>query len=166
MSLFKASLVFLIVSLAAACGFQPLYGSATRNADVQEKLAQIYVEPIEGRTGQILRNELLDLANPGGIPKTPAYRLAVAIEVQSEGLAIQNNDTTTRYNLTLNSKFRLTDATGQSVIYSGSTQNIASYNVVQSEFANLAAANNAEKRAALVAAEQINQQISVFFAGR
>jgi LPS-assembly lipoprotein len=166
MSLFRVSLVFLIVSLATACGFQPLYGSATRNAGVQEKLAQIYVEPINGRTGQILRNELLDLANPGGIPKSPAYRLAIAISVQSEGLAIQSNDTTTRYNLTLNSKFRLTDATGKNIIYSGSTQNIASYNVVQSEFANLAAANNAEKRAALDAAEQINQQISVFFAGR
>ncbi|MCC3303984.1 LPS assembly lipoprotein LptE [Sneathiella sp. HT1-7] len=166
MSLFRVSLVFLIMSLAAACGFQPLYGSATRNAGVQEKLAQIYVEPIGGRTGQILRNELLDLANPGGIPRTPAYRLAVVIEVLSEGLAIQNDDTKTRYNLTLNSKFRLTDATGKEAIYSGSTQNIASYNVVQSEFANLAAANNAEKRAALVAAEQINQQLSVFFAGR
>lgn len=166
MSLFRVSLVLLMLSLVGACGFQPLYGSATRNAGVQEKLAQIYVEPINGRTGQILRNELLDLANPGGIPTTPAYRLAITIDVQSEGLAIQNDDTKTRYNLTLGSKFHLTDATGKEVIYSGSTQNIASYNVVQSEFANLAAANNAEKRAALVAAEQINQQLSVFFAGR
>jgi len=166
MSLFKVSLVILILSLGSACGFQPLYGSATRNAGVQEKLAEIYVEPIQGRTGQILRNKLLDLDNPRGIPKKPAYRLTISIEVQSDGLAIQNDDTKTRYNLTLNSKFRLTDAAGQKVLYSGSTQNIASYNVVQSEFANLAASNNAEKRAALVAAEQINQQLSVFFAGR
>ncbi|MCF8466323.1 MAG: hypothetical protein K9G33_02885 [Sneathiella sp.] len=155
-----------MLSLATACGFQPLYGKTTQSTDVREKLAQIYIEPIEGRTGQILRNELLDLANPGGIPDQPAYRLVISIEVQKVGLAIQQDATKTRYNLTLNSKFRLTDAAGQDVIYSGSTQNIASYNVVQSEFANLSAANNAEKRAALVAAEQINQQLSVFFSGR
>ena len=166
MSLFRASFVLLMLSLATACGFQPLYGKTTQNADVQEKLAQIYIEPIKGRTGQILRNELLDLANPGGIPDQPVYRLQISIEIQKVGLAIQQDATKTRYNLTLNSKFRLTDAAGQDVIYSGSTQNIASYNVVQSEFANLSAANNAEKRAAIVAAEQINQQLSVFFSGR
>ncbi len=166
MSLFRTSLVLLILSLLAACGFQPLYGSQTRSADVQEKLAQVYVEPIRGRTGQILRNELLDRANPRGIPATPAYRLKIQIEVLSEGLAIQNDDTKTRFNLTLNSKFSLTDVASRQVIYNGSTQNIASYNVVESEFANLSASNNAEKRAALVAAQQINQQLAVFFSGR
>ncbi|MZR29803.1 LPS assembly lipoprotein LptE [Sneathiella litorea] len=166
MSLFRVSLVILILGLVSACGFQPLYGSATQNADVQRKLAQVYIEPIYGQTGQILRNELLDRGNPLGLSATPAYRLTVTYSILSEGLAIQNDDTKTRFNLTLTSNFRLTDATGQEVIYSGSTQNIASYNVVQSEFANLSASKNAAKRAALVAAEQINRQISVFFAGR
>ena len=166
MSLFRTSIVILIVSLASACGFQPLYGSATRNADVQEKLAQMYIEPMPGRTGHILRNELLDFANPRGIPKEPTYRLKVTTVTRAEGLAIQSDDTKTRFNLTLTSKFSLVDIAAQEVLYTGSTQNIASYNVVQSEFANLSAAKNAEKRAALVAAKQINQQLSVYFSGR
>tara|TARA_R100000005_G_C5002397_1_gene210006 strand:+ start:6729 stop:7229 length:501 start_codon:yes stop_codon:yes gene_type:complete len=166
MSLFRVGLVFLTLSLLSACGFQPLYGSATRNANVQEKLALTYIEPIPGRTGQTLRNELLDLANPYGIPAKPSYRLMIRIEEMSEGLAIQSDDTTTRYNMRLNSHFDLVDLTTKQVIYSGSTQNLAAYNVVESEFANLSAGNNARRRAALVAAEQINQQLSVFFSGR
>ncbi|MEX1036296.1 MAG: LPS assembly lipoprotein LptE [Sneathiella sp.] len=166
MLLSRLSLVILILSLLSACGFQPLYGSAKRNADVQEKLAQVYVERMPGRTGQILRNELLDLANPRGIPRDPVYRLTITIATRAEGLAIQSDDTTTRFNLTLTSNFSLVEIAKKEVLYTGSTQNIASYNVVQSEFANLSAAKNAEKRAALVAAEQINQQLSVYFSGR
>lgn len=166
MSLFKVSLAVMFLSLLSACGFQPLYGSATRNADVQEKLALTYIEPIPGRTGQTIRNELLDMANPYGIPAKPAYRLTIRIEEQAEGLAIQSDDTTTRFNMRLNSRFDLVDIASKQIVYSGSTQNLAAYNVVESEFANLSAGNNARRRAALVAAEQINQQLSVFFSGR
>lgn len=166
MSLFRASLVVLLFAALGACGFQPLYGSNTQNAAVQEKLGQIYIPPIQGRTGQYIRNELLDSTTPDGIPAKPAYILTITLSQSRAGLAIQSDDTTTRYNLTLNTSFRLTDATGKKTVYSGSTQTIAAYNVVASEFANLAAENNAKKRAALVAAEQIHQQLSVYFAGR
>jgi len=166
MSLFKVSLVVLVLTVLGACGFQPLYGSKTQNAAVQEKLGQIYIVPIKGRAGQYLRNELLDLTTPAGIPASPVYKLVISLSQSQAGLAIQSDDTKTRYNLTLNTQFSLTSEVGKQVIYSGSTQTIAAYNVVASEFATLAAANNARKRAALVAAEQIHQQLSVYFAGR
>ncbi|USG61429.1 LPS assembly lipoprotein LptE [Sneathiella marina] len=166
MSSFRISLVCLLFLGLAACGFQPLYGSATQNADVQTKLADIYIPPIKGRTGQILRNELLDLTTPKGLPSAPKYRLTIGLTEAKTGLAIQSDDTKTRFNLTLNTYFNLINTSDDSKIYNGSTQTIASYNVVASDFANLAAEINAEKRAALVAAEQIHQQLSVYFAGR
>jgi LPS-assembly lipoprotein len=166
MSLFKASLICLLFLSLAACGFQPLYGSATQNADVQVKLAEIYIPPIQGRTGQILRNELLDLTTPKGVPAKPQYQLTIGLQESKAGLAIQEDDTTTRFNLTLNTSFKLIDTSDGQKIYTGSTQTIASYNVVASDFANLSAEINAEKRAALVAAEQIHQQLSVYFSGR
>lgn len=166
MSLFRVSLVIALLGLLSACGWQPLYGERTHSAAVQEKLAAIYIEPIRGRTQQILRNELLDLMTPKGYPAKALYHLNISVETQKVGLAIQQDDTKTRYNLNLTSRFQLIETATNKVIYSGSTQNVAAYNVVQSEFANLSAENNAEKRAALVAAEQINQQLSVFFSGR
>ncbi|WP_373088238.1 LPS assembly lipoprotein LptE [Sneathiella sp.] len=166
MSLFRITAVVLLLGLPTACGFQPLYGSATQNAEVKQELADIYIPPIKGRTGQILRNQLLDVITPKGFPEAPKYRLLITFEVQKIGLAIQENDTKTRFNLTMNTRFRLTDPTEKAVVYAGSTQTVSAYNVVQSEFANLAAENNAEKRAAIVAAEQINQQLSVFFSAK
>jgi LPS-assembly lipoprotein len=166
MSSFKISFVCLFFLSLTACGFQPLYGSATQNADVQTKLAEIYIPPITGRTGQILRNELLDLTTPKGMPTQPQYRLDIGLTESKTGLAVQQDDTKTRFNLTLNTNFRLIKTSDGTKTYAGSTQTIASYNVVASDFANLSAEINAEKRAALVAAEQIHQQLSVYFAGR
>lgn len=166
MSSFRISLICLFFLCLTACGFQPLYGSSTQNADVQIKLANTYIPPIKGRTGQILRNELLDLTTPKGVPSKPQYRLTIGLREAKTGLAIQEDDTKTRFNLTLNTNFRLIKTLDDTQIYAGSTQTIASYNVVASEFANLSAEINAEKRAALVAAKQIHQQLSVYFSGR
>jgi LPS-assembly lipoprotein len=166
MLLFRTSLALCLLLLVASCGFQPLYGSRTQDADVQRKLSEIYIVPIRGQTGHYLRNELLDLTTPYGIPKKPVYRLEVSLQETISGLAIKNDDTTTRFNLTLNTQFRVRNITEKDIVYSASTQTIAAYNVVASEFANFAAENNARKRAALVAAEQIHQQLSVYFSGR
>ncbi len=166
MSLFRTGLFVLLVSLLVGCGFQPLYGSRTQDASVQQKLAGIDIVPLKGRTGQYLRNELLDLTTPKGYPQKPVYRLDIGLAEVKSGLAIQEDDTKTRFNLTLDTNFRLVKVADGEQIYSGSTQTVAAYNVVASEFANLAAENNARKRAALVAAEQIHQQLSVYFSGR
>lgn len=166
MSLFRTGLIVVLLSLVTACGFQPLYGSKTQDVSVQQKLAGIDIVPIKGRTGQYLRNELLDLTTPKGYPQKPTYRLDIGLAEVISGLAIQEDDTKTRFNLTLDTSFRLVKLADGERIYTGSTQTVAAYNVVASEFANLAAENNARKRAALVAAEQIHQQLSVYFSGR
>jgi LPS-assembly lipoprotein len=166
MSSFRISLISLLFLGITACGFQPLYGSSTQNADVQNRLAGIYIPSIQGRTGQILRNELLDLTTPSGVPSQPRYTLNINLTESKTGLAIQEDDTKTRFNLTLNTQFQLVEVANGKKIYKGSTQNIASYNVVSSDFANLSAELNAEKRAALDSAKQIHQQLAVYFSGR
>jgi LPS-assembly lipoprotein len=166
MSSFRTCLISFLFLGLAACGFQPLYGSSTQNAEVQNKLAGIYIPPVKGRTGQILRNELLDLTTPRGVPGQPVYTLNISLTESKAGLAIQDDDTITRFNLTLNTSFQLVESADGQKIYKGSTQNIASYNVVSSDFANLSAELNAEKRAALDSAKQIHQQLSVYFSGR
>ncbi len=162
MLLFNRILCFLALSFLSACGFQPLYGDQTENAEIRHKLAATYVMPIEGYVGQIVRNELLDQVTPKGIPATVRYRLKVKLVEEKQGLAIDDDDSTNRYNLSLFAKYTLLDPTGKQVIYTGTAQSIASYNIVDSDFANLAAEKNARKRSALVVAEKIHRQLSVY----
>ncbi len=154
--------LFLLMSVSA-CGFQPLYGQAPQNKEVSQKLAATYVMPIEGRDGQIVRNELLDRVNPKGIPARASYRLEIKLRSQKQRLAIDQDDSTNRFNLTLTAKYSILSADGRETIHKGSAQSIASYNVIASDFANLSAQKNAEKRTALVLAEKIHRQISVYY---
>ncbi|MEP3243999.1 MAG: LPS assembly lipoprotein LptE [Sneathiella sp.] len=164
MLLFRKSLVICLIFLTAGCGFQPLYGRQTQNADVQRKLAATYVMPVEGRTGQIIRNELLDRITPTGIPARAAYRLKITTEEEKKSLAIDPDNSTNRNNLTLKAKFEFLGADGKSVIFKSTAQSVSSYNIVTSDFANLSAEKNARKRSALVIAEKIHRQLSVYLA--
>lgn len=157
----KISAVSLLL-LINACGFQPLYSSHEGSKQVSQKLAATYVMPIDGRVGQIVRNELLDRVSPGGSPARSKYRLQVKLSEKKQGLAIDTDDSTNRYNLTIYAKYSLMNSTGKDVIYRGTAQSIASYNVVASDFANLSAEKNARKRSALVVAEEIHRQLSVY----
>lgn len=162
MLLFRQYTLLLLFGLLTACGFQPLYGNHTQNTDVTAKLAATYVLPIDGRVGQITRNELLDRISPKGIPNRALYRLQVKLTTRKQGLAIDSDDSTNRFNLTLTARYTLLSADGHTVVHKGSTQSIASYNIIASDFANLSAEKNAEKRSALVIAEKIHRQISVY----
>ncbi len=159
---FKNFVGFVFLSLLGGCGFQPLYGQQTQNADVQNKLAATYIMPIEGRTGQIIRNELLDRMNPKGVPARASYRLKVDIKESRKSLAIDPDNSTNRNNLTLNAEYQFLTPDGKREIFKGATQSISSYNIVTSDFANLSAEKNARKRSALVLAEKIHRQLSVF----
>jgi LPS-assembly lipoprotein len=56
----------------AGCGFQPLYGGTTANGTkLSEVMAAVDVQPIPGRVGQKLRNELI-FANTGGNYAAPS----------------------------------------------------------------------------------------------
>ncbi|MBO6826275.1 MAG: hypothetical protein JJ879_08740 [Sneathiella sp.] len=153
----------ILLLMVGACGFQPLYGRTGDNAKVQAQLSQTYVLPIEGRTGQILRNNLLDRVTPTGVPASAAYQLRVVLESKKAGVAIDSDASTNRINLTLRARYSLLDRTGKTSFYNGVAQSISAYNVVDSDFANLSAEKNAEKRSAIVLAEEIHRQLSVYF---
>jgi len=153
----------LLLLMVGACGFQPLYGRTGDNAKVQAQLSQTYILPIAGRTGQILRNNLLDRVTPTGIPKSAAYQLKVDLDAKKSGVAIDTDSSTNRVNLTLRARYTLLDKTGKTSFYNGVAQSISAYNVVDSDFANLSAEKNAEKRSSIVLAEEIHRQLSVYF---
>jgi LPS-assembly lipoprotein len=163
-----------LVGFLTGCGFQPLYGSSVGTksnttlyaGDVISDMAYVEVDPIAERVGQLVRNQLLDLLHPVGMREKPVFRLVVSLKETVEGLAIQQDDTTTRYNLRLVAQFRLTDTRDGAQALKATTRAIAAYNVVQSDYANLISHKDARKRAAFSVAEGIQSRIAVYFSRR
>ena len=97
--------------LVSGCGFRPLYGGP-EGAAVAEELAAIEVEAPLTRLGRILQNQLIDDLNPAGLTVAKRYRLDLRLRQSRRALAIQLDDTVTRYDLTLAAFFTLRDLDG------------------------------------------------------
>jgi LPS-assembly lipoprotein len=143
--------------LLAGCGFHPMYGTA-----LAPEMSSIFVEQIAERDGYELRTALIDLLNSDGREGGKKYRLKIVLSEASQGIALQNDATITRYNNTLSAKYELTDASG-TMLKQGTQSELASYNVVNSPYASLVAQQDADKRAAQDMAERIRLDLGVWF---
>ncbi|MAM68638.1 MAG: hypothetical protein CMM12_07755 [Rhodospirillaceae bacterium] len=153
----------LIVGLAATiagCGFQPMHGQRS-NASAAA-LATIDIGLIADRTGQILRNELLQVMQPQGPARQQPYLLTVTLTESLQNLAIKRNEDVTRANLTLVVSFVVSRRSDGLRLHSGGAQWVNTYNILTSDFATLSARENARKRGAEQLALEIRERISVW----
>ena len=134
-----------------------MYGSSLAPA-----LSSVYVEPIADRDGYELRNTLIDALQSDGDKAGKAYSLKVTLNESSQGIALQNDATITRYNNRLEAHYILSDMKG-AVLTSGTQVELSAYNVVQSPYATLSAQQDSSKRAAQDLAERIRLQLAVWF---
>ncbi len=148
----------------AGCGFQPLYGGTTAGgAKLAEVMSAVEVNPIPGRVGQRVRNELI-FENTGGGSAPPAkYRLDIAVKESVTPQLVQITGNATGEVYQLDAAFKLLDAQGK-VILQGSAISRAPYNRFQEIFANVRARYDAENRAARTVAESIKVRIAAFLA--
>ena len=158
----KRALVIIGASLAVtACGFHPLYGGGK----LRPELASIYVEPVPEQDGYELRNQLIDLLGSDGRRAGKNYILKLTLSEASNGVALQNDATITRYNDALTVAYVLTDANGRQIT-SGSQTSLASYNVSSAPYSTLAVQQDSDRRAADDLADRIRMDLGAYFSGR
>jgi LPS-assembly lipoprotein len=145
----------------SGCGFEPIYGR-TGDRSVVDDLAAVRVALIPDRSGQILRNYLLDTLTPAGQPVNPRYTLAVSLEEPRRELAIRRDDTPTRVVYSITARFRLQDAAGRQ-IYAGTSVFDSDYEITNSEFATLANRQSARDRLLQRTSEEIRLQLAAYF---
>ena len=160
-SLKRLAPLALLIGLGA-CGFRPLY-SERHNAGVTAELAATRIDLIADRTGQKLHNFLLDRFNPKGLAARPRYGLTVTVQTRRRELGIRKDETATRANLTLTARYTLRDWRTNRSLYQGTSSSANSYNILEADFATLAALNDATTRAARELSEKIKTRLSIFF---
>jgi LPS-assembly lipoprotein len=163
----KQALTLVVGMLLGGCGFHPLYGGM--NGAMSETLSSIYVEPVPERIGYELRNTMIDLLDGPGTASGASYRLKLALSETTQGIALQNDATITRYNDTLTVTYELSDMAGH-IVTRGTETGLSAYNVLPSapnaNYGTLAAQQDADKRAAQDIAERIKFDLNVFFVKR
>ena len=96
MKKFKIFFILIIFSLFSNCGYEPVF---SKNTEVNDQLLSISVINIKDRSGQILRNSLLNKINPERERVIYKYRLIVEMSESKSSLAYRKDMSATRTDL-------------------------------------------------------------------
>ncbi len=159
----RRALLLLMLPLAlGGCGLRPLYGGGA-GSDVAMTLHSISVGPIEGQSGWLLRNKLVDRLSPGG-NQAAVYRLDVVLDDNITGFGIRGDRAATRERRTLRARFQLVSLTTGTVVLDATAGSDAGIDVVSSEYATVAAEQTALEQLSDILADQIVARLGLFAA--
>lgn len=154
-----------LAALAGGCGFHPLYGSGPTSGAMARTLSSIYVEPVGNldvaNTGYDLRNSMIQGLNGNNGPAE--YHLHMTLAIATQGIALEDNASITRYNDTLTVNYTLTDEATGNAVKQGVQTGLAAYDVVSSPYATMIAQQDADRRAAQDIADRIRIDLAVYF---
>jgi len=154
------AVLFALSGCGEGASFRPLYGSASLGgAATQEKLATVDVAPIPGRVGQRIRNELIFQTTGGGKAQTPQYRLDIAIRESVVSTLVMTNGNAGGQIYSIEASYNLIRLSDKTVVASGKSYGRASFDRVESIFANVEARQDAENRAAASIGEELRTRL-------
>ena len=151
------TLAVLVLSLSG-CGLHPLYSGGS-SGTVATTLTQIDVAPIEGKAGWLMGNALRDRLQASA---TPRYRLEIKLDDKIIGLGVRRDDSVSRERRTLRARYQLIDLSNGAVLLDAAAGSDAGIDVVNSEYATIAAENSALERLSSIVADQIVARVATY----
>lgn len=154
----RQAVALLALALLTGCGLRPLYGGGGSGA-VAQALRGVEVAPIPGQAGWLMRNALADRLQAGGESR---FRLEVELDDRITGFGVRRDDAVTRERRTLRARYRLVDAAQGTVLLDATAGSDAGIDVVQSEYATIAAEQSALERLTEVVADEIVARVALY----
>jgi len=146
-------LALLLALATAGCGLHPLYEGGA-SGPVASSLSRIEVAPIPGKNGYLMSNALRDRL-PAQSGEPALYRLEVKLDDSITGLGVKRDDTITRERRSLRARYQLVSASSGEVLVDATAGSDAGIDVVNSEYATIAAEKSALERLSGIVADQI-----------
>lgn len=137
------------------CGFTPLYADTASGGPLLRNVSLDAVNGGETLTETIQRSAARRLA--AGADEA-LYGLVLDVREQAVPLAVQIDDSVTRYTYRMSMKYTLSRR-ADGVEFSGEVEAISSFNVVSSQYSTLYAEEAARDKAAANAFEQLERSI-------
>ncbi len=164
----------------SSCGFQPVYGTKSALPANSPVLAGVVIVASDsGSTTSVLASSsdtsnnsanrisrqfsqnLEDLLVPSTKTTAPLYRLEVSLSQTNTGIGISRDGTASRYNLTINSGYKLTRISDGKLIDNGAISSVTSYNNPSNQyFSTYISEQDARKRGTAELAERYLQRLS------
>ena len=151
---------FIVFFIFTSCGYEPIY---SKNANTNKELLSISVKNIKNRSGQILRNTLLNQLNPERERVITKYRLIVEISESKSSLAYRKDMSATRTDLNVTANYLLKDIKNGEILLKQEAKSISSFDVVESVYATLIAEKDVREKNLEVISNDIYTNLVIFF---
>ncbi|HEX6218051.1 MAG TPA: LPS assembly lipoprotein LptE [Sphingomicrobium sp.] len=156
----RVPLIAALGLLVAGCGLQPLYSGGAAGP-VASTLRSVQVAPIEGQSGWLVRNKLVERLGDGA-GESARYRLEVELDDDITSFGIRGDRAATRERRTLRARYRLVEVERGTVVLDATAGSDAGIDVVSSEYATVAAEQTALERLADSVSDQIVARLGLF----
>ena len=169
----KIGLAVLVLFVVAACGFEPLYVQKTSKEDkwyfdgdfdnyVTDQMAQIKIVVTGERLGQQIKNNLLDLLTPQGVPAKPKYYLYVnPVQENEYDQALRSDITATRKRIDYKVNYYMTQNSKE--VMKGNTVSFVSYDILDNPYSTVISRKKVQQDAAKIMANDIALRLGAFF---
>ncbi len=144
----------------SSCGYEPIY---SKNINTNKELLSISIKNIKNRSGQILRNTLLNQLNPERERVIIKYRLIIEISESSTSLGYRRDMSATRTDLEVTAKYFLKNVKNDEIILKEDVKSISSFDVVESVYATLVAEKDAREKSLKIISDNIYTNLVIFF---
>lgn len=153
----------------SACGLSPVYGKysdSAKGSAVSNELSSVYIDNIPDRTGQRIKNILMDSMYKQGRPGAGAkYRLQVSsVSENIYGLGIAKDATATRSQILLSTTMSLYNAGTGERLMQRNLKAVSSFNTLASQYTTLVTEEDARTQAIEEIARRIETQLELYFA--
>lgn len=148
-----------------SCGFQPMLATSNGTSSVADSFARIKVATIENRSGQVLRNDLIDTLTPRGEPDHPDYTLYIRIEEPQQNLAFQRNNSVTNVGYGINAYWQLVNDKGATV-YASTSSSSQQYTISNSQYSAGVSAQNTRDQILQDISQDIRNKLGQYFITR
>ena len=172
--LYKKGIIAAAVFGLAACGFEPLYVEKTSgddlwyynnqyDTDIVREMAQIKIETVTDRIGQLIKNELMDTFNPHGTPKCAKYFLKIQpAQAKTVQQALRDDITATREKVKYTVNYSLWSKENGRLV-SGRSWVYLSYDLLDNPYSTTMDKKKVEKDGAKIIANDISLRIGAYF---
>jgi LPS-assembly lipoprotein len=150
------------ISLSLGLGgcLRPVY-APSGGFELRGELQAIAVEPVQGRLGHYMTEELRFLLNGTGDQPVPKYRLVITFSQSGQTSLVDTvTGRATANSLSVRADYKLVPASGGAPVTEGYVISLADYDRASNRFANVRAARDAEIRNGKTLADQIRTRIA------
>ncbi len=158
----KITVAMLLCLPLAACGaYRPLYGNGPDGSSVAGSLSAMSVAEQHTRSGQLLRNELLDGSHSVGQQR---FQLKLDVTERVIYVAGLSSSSAVRKRFNLSAHYELSDTKSDKPVTAGDAFSNVEFDTVNVPVSDLQAEDTARSRAAKELGQDIRLRLATFLA--